>query len=82
MTEYIETLLKRFVVDKDQKNFRISFTDDGSMAAKWKDENLNDLQRAVRRLQFMLEKEVPHVYPDEKIALIRTVPHIPEIFSA
>ena len=46
MTEYIETLLKRFVVDKDQKNFRIAFTDDGSMAAAWKEENLNDLQRA------------------------------------
>ena len=82
MTEYIETLLKRFVVDKDQKNFRIAFTDDGSMTAKWKDENLNDLQRAVRRLQFMLEKEVPHVYPDEKIALIRTVPQIAEILTA
>ena len=82
MTEYIEALLKRFIVDKDQKNFRIPFTDDGSMAAKWKDENLNDLQRAVCRLQFMLEKEVPHVYPDEKIALIRTVPQIPEIFTA
>ena len=82
MTEYIENLLKRFVVDKDQKNFRIAFTDDGSMAAAWKDENLNDLQRAVHRLQFMLENEVPHVYPDEKIALIRTVPQIPEIFTA
>ena len=30
----------------------------------------------------MLENEVPPVYPDEKIALIRTVPQIPEIFTA
>ncbi len=81
MTEYIETLLKRFIADKDQKKYRISFTDDGTLAAAWKGENLNDLQRAVRRLQFMLENEVPHVYPDEKIALIRTVPQIPEIFT-
>ncbi len=82
MTEYIQRLLQRFIVDKDQKQYRISYTDEGSLAAQWKEENLNDLQRSVRRLQFMLEKEVPHVYPDEKIALIRTVPQIPEIFTA
>ncbi len=81
MTEYIEKLLQRFIVEKDQKNYRIPFADDGSPAAGWKEEGLNDLQRTVRRLQFMLEKEVPHVYPDEKIALIRTVPRIPEIFT-
>ncbi len=82
MTDYIEILLKRFITEKDQKKYRISFTDDGSLAAAWQAENLNDLQRAVRRLQFMLENEIPHVYPDEKIALIRTVPKIPEIFTA
>ncbi|MBQ6509793.1 MAG: hypothetical protein IJI07_10010 [Flexilinea sp.] len=82
MTEYIEKLLQRFIVEKDQRKYRISYTDDGSRAAAWKAENLTDLQRAVRRLQFMLEKEVPHVYPDEKIALIRTVPQIPEIFTS
>ena len=27
MTEYIEILLKRFVVDKDQKNFRYKLVD-------------------------------------------------------
>ena len=82
MTEYIQTLLQRFIVDKDQQQYRIPFTDDGSPAAAWKEESLNDLQRSVRRLQFMLEKEIPHVYPDERIALIRTVPRIPEIFTA
>ena len=82
MTEYIENLLKRFILDKDQIQYRVPFTDDGSLAAEWKRQNLSDLQRSVERLRFMLEREVPHVYPDEKIALIRTVPQIPEIFTA
>ncbi len=82
MTGYIEKLLQRFIIDKDQKQFRISSTDDGSLAAELKSEGLNGLQRAVRRLKFMLENEVPHVYPDEKIALIRTVSRVPEIFTA
>ena len=57
MTEYIEKLLQRFIVDKDQKRYRIPFADDGSLAAGWQAENLNDLQRSVQRLKFMLENE-------------------------
>ena len=81
MTDYIQTLLTRFIVDKDHRKFRISTEDPHSLANRFSDEGLNDLQRTVQRLAYMLEKETPVVYPDEKIALIRTVPTIPEIFT-
>lgn len=81
MTEYIERLLERFIVQKDQKNYRTAPTDPYSEAEKYRAENLNDLQRSVKRLEYMLTREKPHVYSDEKIALIRTVPTIPEIFT-
>lgn len=81
MTEYIEKLKDRFVVQKDQKQHRGKSADPYAEAEKYSRDNLSDLQRSVKRLQYMLEQEVPVVYPDEKIAMIRTVVTIPEIFT-
>ena len=81
MTRYIETLRERFIVEKDQKNYRMQPEDPYAQAERYSREGLNDLQRSVRRLKYMLEKEKPHVYPDEKLALIRTVVTVPEIFT-
>ena len=81
MTEYIQKLLERFIVQKEQKQYRQERTDSYGEAQKYSREGLDDLHRAVKRLAFMLESEKPVVYPDEKIALLRTVPTIPEIFT-
>ena len=42
---------------------------------------LSDTERSVKRLAFVLELEKPVVFPEEKIAFMRTVPKIPEIFT-
>lgn len=81
MTAYIETLLERFIVQKDQRKYRKDTTNKYEQANYYFKEKLSDMQRAVARLQYVLEKEVPVVYPDEKIALLRTIPTIPEIFT-
>ncbi len=81
MTNYIETLLKRFIVQKDQKNYRIPPTDPYILAETYREKGLTDVERSVKRLEYMLANEKPHVYPDEKIALIRTVSTIPEILT-
>lgn len=81
MTEYIENLLERFVVQKEQKKYRQSTTDSYAEAEKYNKEKLSDVERSLKRMEYMLENEIPVVYPDEKIALIRTVPAIPEIFT-
>ncbi len=81
MTNYIQTLLKRFIAEKDQKNYRIPPTDPYILAETYREAGLTDVERSVKRLEYMLANEKPHVYPDEKIALIRTVSTIPEILT-
>ncbi|MEG0963668.1 MAG: pyruvate formate lyase family protein, partial [Lachnospiraceae bacterium] len=81
MTAYIEKLLERFIINKEQKKYRQVPGNQYAEADKYEIEKLSDLQRAVRRLSYMLENEQPVVYPDEKIALIRTVSTVPEIFT-
>lgn len=81
MTPYIRELLDRFIVQKDQKTYRSKAQDPYMLAEEYSKEGLSDTCRAVRRLEYILTNEKPHVYPDEKIALIRTVPVIPEIFT-
>lgn len=81
MTAYIEKLLERFIVEKDQKKYRGTPDDPRALAAGFEEEGLPDLERAVRRLAFMLKEERPVVYPDEKIVLLRTRTTVPEIFT-
>lgn len=81
MTKYVQELLDRFIVQKDQKKYRNPETAPYLLAEQYRKEGLTDVQRSIRRLQYMLESEKPHVYPDEKIALIRTVSTIPDIFT-
>lgn len=81
MTKYIEILLDRFIVQKDQKKYRVPQTDSYVLAEQYQKKGLTDVQRSIKRLEYMLENEKPHVYPDEKIALIRTVSTIPEILT-
>lgn len=81
MTPYIEELLNRFIVEKDQRQYRSAPADPYAEARKYEKEGLPDLQRSVRRLAYMLEQEQPVVYPDEKIVLLRTVTTVPELFT-
>lgn len=81
MTAYIEKLLDRFIVNKEQKELRRPLQDPYEQAESYEQEGLSDLSRAVRRLSYMLEAEQPVVYPDEKIALLRTVSTVPELFT-
>jgi formate C-acetyltransferase len=45
------------------------------------EEKLSDVQRAQKRLSWVLEKEIPVILPDENIVLMRTVTKIPEILT-
>lgn len=81
MTAYIESLLERFIVEKDQKKYRDAAENTRILAAEFEKEGLSDLQRSVKRLEYMLKQERPVVYPDEKIVLLRTKTTVPEIFT-
>ena len=79
MTEHIQNLLDFFVVQKAHHRFRKPKIDPYELAAGM--QSLTPMQRAAKRLRFVLKKETPVVFPSEKIAMIRTVSNIPEIFT-
>ncbi len=81
MTEYISRLRNYFIAEQKHHQFRQPEIGCREMAKIWKEQGLSDLQRATKRLIWMLDQEQPVVLPEEKIALLRTVSVIPEIFT-
>jgi len=81
MTGYIKSLLDYFIVKKEHHKYRQAPMDKYGLARQFEAQGLSDMQRATRRLCYVLEHEKPVVLKDEKIALIRTVTEIPEIFT-
>lgn len=81
MDKRIEMLLERYVVNKEQRTFRREPKGPYYLAERFSEEGLSELARSVGRLQYMLSEENPVVFPDERIALLRTVPDNYEIFT-
>ena len=81
MTERIEKQLQFFVRDKKHHALRKAASDPYRYAGKYRAEGLSDLDRAAARLRDLLAEETPVVFPDERIAGLRTVPTVPEIFT-
>ncbi|MDO4320950.1 MAG: pyruvate formate lyase family protein [Lachnospiraceae bacterium] len=81
MNSRIELLRNRYVVEKEQIKLRKEQTDPYTLAVRMAEEKLDDLERSVRRLKYMLDAEEPVVFDDERIALLRTNPVNYEIFT-
>ena len=81
MTDAIQKQLDYFIMDRKHRAFRKERSDPYRYARKYSAESLTDVERSVRRLEDMLREETPVVFPWERIALIRTVPTVPEIFT-
>lgn len=81
MTDRIQRLLDYFIVNKSHHALRQPAEDAGAPARMWKERGLSLERRAVERLRWTLERERPVVFPDERIAIVRTVPAIPEILT-
>lgn len=81
MSEYINKLRLRFITNKEHHQYRQEKKDPYLLAREFSQEQLGDVERAVRRLEYMLGEERPVVFPDEKIAFLRTVPVVQEIYT-
>ena len=81
MTRTVEELRNFFIVDKKHHAYRQADLDPGELTTAVSQQLLGDTERAYRRLKWMLEREKAVVFPHEKIALLRTVPEVPEIFT-
>ena len=80
-TEHIQKQLDFFVRDKAHHAYRKPAEDVHALAAEFAAQGLDDMQRSVARLRYVLAQETPVVFPDERITLLRTVRTIPEIHT-
>ena len=81
-TKHIQKQLDFFVRDKAHHAYRKPAEDVHALAAELAAQGLDDMQRSVARLRYVLAQETPVVFPDERITLLRTVRTIPEISSS
>ena len=81
MTEKIEQLKKFFIFDKAHHAYRQEKLDPYALAEQFKKDNTPALERAEKRLCYVLENEIPVVFPEESIAFMRTVPVLPELYT-
>ncbi len=83
MTERIEALRRRFVVEKSHHALRQPpIGDPYALAREFAGQKVADTERAARRLCLLLREEKPVIFPEERIAFLRTVPVIPEMHTA
>ncbi len=81
MTDKIQKMLDFYIKNKVHHEFRQPVTDKYRYAVKYKEQNLNDVDRSVNRLRDVLAEEHPVVFPDDSILCLRTVTTLPEIFT-
>ena len=81
MTKRIEQLRRFYIDDKAHHSFRQPAWDRYELARRFHAEGVPALERSVERLIYVLEHEQPVVFKDERIAFMRTVPVLPELFT-
>jgi len=81
MNENIKKLKDYFIHEKGHHAYRQKAIDPYLLANEFKKNNTPDLLRAKKRLLYVLENEKPVVFKDERIAFMRTVPVLPELFT-
>ncbi|MFA6776433.1 MAG: pyruvate formate lyase family protein [Sphaerochaetaceae bacterium] len=81
ISERIRKMRKAFVEEKIQKKYWQEETDHYVLAREFSRQKEDSIDRATERLLFVLDHEKPVVFPDEKIAFLRTVRTIPELYT-
>jgi pyruvate-formate lyase len=81
MNERISGMRNFFVYKKAHHQYRQEPAYEFMLAEQAAAENLDGLDRAVRRVRYVIEKEQPVVFSFERIALMRTVPETQRIFT-
>lgn len=80
-TPFIEELLDYFVVQKKHHSYRQEAENEYALAETFAEKGYNDVTRSIERLRYVLEKEQPVVFENERIAFLRTVRTIPKIHT-
>ena len=81
MTERIRNLRKFFIEEHQHRTFRKAPGDPFQLAAAFREQNLPDTERAVKRLVYMLDEETPLLFPEQTILFLRTNPTLQALFT-
>jgi len=81
MNDRIKRIRDFFVVDKEHHAYRQPSLHRFSLAEQFEREDTPVLRRSVECARYLIEKEIPVVFPFEKIAITRTVPDTQEILT-
>lgn len=82
MNQRIKELLDYYIRDKSHHRYRkLDPEDPYALAEQFEKEGLSDVQRNIKRLQYVLERESPIVFREDKIVLMRTVTRLPELYT-
>ncbi len=69
-----------YIIDRVHRTeLRRDFTPD--LAKEYSSAGLSDIERMTRRFELLCSEETPHIHPEEKIVLMRTIRKQPEIFT-
>lgn len=82
MNQRIKELLDYYIRDKSHHRYRKPDPEDPyALAEQFEKKGLSDVQRSIKRLQYVLERESPIVFREDKIVLMRTVTRLPELYT-
>ncbi len=81
MDERIRALREFFFEKKAHHALRQERRSAAALAERFEAEGTPPLERAVERALYVLDREKPVVFPEERIALMRTVPETPALFT-
>lgn len=81
MTDRIKRLRTFFITEKEYHMVRQPPLDEECLARDFARDNTPPTERAVQRLCFMLRREEARIFPEERIAFVRTLPSIPALFT-
>ena len=81
MTDRIRRMRQFLILDRGHHAFRQPARDPGALAEQFAAGNIPSLERACLRVHDVLGREKPVVLEEERIALMRTVPETPLLFT-
>ena len=74
--------LYQYIVEKKHHAFRRDLPQLDRLAEEFSAEGLSPIERMTRRFELLTSLEIPVLLPDEQICMMRTVPKIPDCFTA
>lgn len=82
MKDRIENMRDYFITKKKHHEYRQPRQSKKCLAGQFAERGLSPLQRAVHRVHYILDREIPVVFQGERIALMRTVQETPDLFTS